>query len=181
MVDQRYEPTMMPVSATDQPDIWLWLLEVWVAPAIVAAGAVWLALRLARRYELLGGARGTRRERLMNRAAKAYPLIRRIQENVPYAEPDAEPEPVRGWWLLRRWLWWLRRREKRIFDLIVEEYRQDRFHEKLDEHFKGNRVDERAAEAALKGIVAEELLRRSGELMAKWERRWWRRFRPGES
>ena len=182
MVDQRYEPTMMLVAAADEPGTWLWWVVAGVVPLIVAAGAVLLAVWLAHRYELLGGARGARRKRRMDRAAKAYALKWRSEHKVPYIEPEPERErePVRGRWWRRLWLWWLRRREQRIFDLIDEEFRQARFHkkvgEKLDEHFKDNLVSQRAAEAALGGIVAEELLRRSGELIAKWERRWWRRL-----
>ena len=142
------------------------------------------AVLLARRMELLGGARGARRERLMDRSAKAYLRIRRIQQNIPYAEPGAEIEPAWGGWR-RRGFRWLRRREKAIFELIVEESRRGRFQqklgEKLDEQLQENRIDERVVGAALKGVVAEELLRRYGELLTKRERRWWRRFRPRTS
>ena len=173
----------LPEAAAAGPDTWLWWIEAWIAPFIVAAGGVLFAVWLAYRKELLGGAGGARRKRLMDRAVKAYVRIRRIQKKVPdngEGDPGAKPKPVYGWWWRRHWLWWLRRREKRIFDLIDNEHRQARFHKKveakLDEHFNDNLVIERAARAELGGIVAEELLHRSGELIAKRERRWWRRL-----
>ena len=165
----------LPTFATDQPDFWSWLVEVWVAPAVVAAGAVLFAVWLARRYELLGTPRAARRKRWMNSAAKAYERSVRIKRKIPRAEPGAEPEPVRGWWWLRYELWWLDHQQQRIFDLILDEYRQDRFHNRLDEHFTNNLDSDRATEVKLNGIVAEELLRRAGELAAKRQRRLWQR------
>lgn len=156
------------------PDFWSWLVDVWVAPAVVATGAVLFAVWLSRRYELLGTPRAARRKRWMNSAAKAYERSTRLKRRIPYTEPDIEPEPIRGWWWLRHRLWWLEYRQQRLFDLIVDEHRQDFFHTRLDEHFTHELDSTGATEAQLGGIVAEELLRRAGEISAKRQRRWWR-------
>ena len=176
MRDLRSEPLMALTRAADQPDFWSSLVEVWVAPAVVAVGAVLFAVWLARRYELLGTPRAARRKRWMNNAANAYERSIAIKRKIPRIEPGAEPNPVRGWWWLRYKLWWLDRQQQRIFDLILDEYRQDRFHSRLDEHFISGVDNDSTAEAKLRGIVAEELVRRAGELNARRQHHWWRRL-----
>lgn len=71
-----------------------WWIEVWLAPTAVAVSAavsaVFVAVWLARRNEMLGAPASVRRRKMIDTMAKNYLRTRRLQDKIPRRDSDDE-------------------------------------------------------------------------------------------